>query len=107
MNTTENNKLIAKFLGVKKDDLGFYEFSKFGRMTVSGRFETEFFDTQLKFHSDWNWLMEAVEKIINLKDVYAQEKQKVFNSIVPNIETTYNACVEFIKWFNQQQLTNS
>ena len=52
---------------------------------------------------DWNALIEVVEKILNLKDTYAQERQKVFNSINPNIQTTYNACVEFINWYNQQK----
>ena len=60
----------------------------------------------LHFHSDWNWLMQVVEKI--LKDFYKLNPcpiylkmniEKALNEV--NIDATYNSCVEFIKWYNE------
>jgi hypothetical protein len=62
-NILENNRLIADFLGQKSDK---YEFPQFGYMNTKGDFITEFNDSQLKFHKDWNWLIEAAEKIKKL-----------------------------------------
>lgn len=86
---TENNKLIAEFM--------------------EGYEPEEYED----FHSDWNWLMEVVEKIESLDYRFAITE---FLSEVSNeklsikswkektkFENTYNACVEFIKWYNQQK----
>ena len=64
------------------------------------------FVRDLIFHSDWNWLMKVVEKIF--KDFYKLNPcpiylkiniEKALNEV--NIEAVYNACVEFIKWYNQ------
>ena len=91
-NTTENNKLIAEFMG---------------------GYETEEFED---YHSDWNWLMEVVDKIESMDFVLNIRQGHV--SIVNNsgktpfytgsdivekskIESVYNTCVEFIKWYNK------
>ena len=104
METTENNKLIAEFLGIKYiyDDKFDNAHDELIRLIV----EQGYMLSELKYDSDWNWLMSVVEKIVNLKDTYAQERQKVFNSISPNLLTTYNACIEFIKWYNLNKLNN-
>lgn len=52
------------------------------------------------FSTDWNYLIPIVFKIIDLKNVYGIEKQKILNSINPDINITYNAVIEFIKWYN-------
>ena len=61
---TENNKLIAEFLGAEKvhtqtitDSKGY---SLEWAYKIDGKIIT--FE-ELKFHSDWNWLMEAVRFI--------------------------------------------
>jgi len=36
---------------------------KFGNKIIKGAIWAERFEKELKFHSDWNWLMEAVEFI--------------------------------------------
>jgi len=102
MNITENNKIIAEFMEMTqgKPDETRWRNDWFEKLSVNGNtFESGRRHTHLHFHSDWNWLMEVVDKIINLKEVYAEERQKVYKSISPNIETTYNACIEFIKWY--------
>jgi len=121
MNTIENNKLIAEFMGFSKGHLNKSE----------TRWKDDWFTqankiwgnriTLIHFHSDWNWLMEVVEKIESLGykvnifgntdlnktcDHYTSiyiPNQKVFGvRKLSKIESTYNACVEFIKWYNQQ-----
>jgi hypothetical protein len=116
--TTENNKLIAEFIGLtyrtKKDYQGWYKDSSFTDRICS-------FDG-LKFHTDWNWLMQVVEKIekeheFNTKLWYNRtrkdyqmqlfytdfEKDIIVNS-KSKIEAVYNACIEFIKWYNENKI---
>ena len=123
MKTIENNKLIAEFLGETKQP---FEFSQFGYINSLGEWKDTFFDNQLKFHSDWNWLMEVVEKIENLQDennhvMYNVQIEQSFTEIIDNhtseiviydidadskIEAVYNTVIEFIKWYNEQNKTN-
>ena len=117
----ENNKIIAEFLKLEKDNLGNYFIKDWG-------FETT---ENFKFDTDWNWLMTVLEKIKNIpnKEVYGMLKyefdvildvphaqivqsyklyfgdktDKYFDVIKYEgtfIENTFNACVEFIKFYN-------
>ena len=113
-NILESNELITKFIGVEllKDLLagnkGFINID----IDIYG---------QCKFHSDWNWLMKVVEKIESIEDcVYQvdilQEGCKILKrccllidkrvgkleSDTTKIKSVYLACVEFIKWYNEQ-----
>ena len=88
----------------------------------------------LIFHSDWNWLMQVVEKIENLPSRtlqgthYSGNEVKIYKAINTNthyceinlvkesgyrivsiqfnkeskIKSVYDACLEFIKWYNEQ-----
>ena len=112
MNTTENNKLIAEFMGyVLNDNTG---------VTVYYNDKTcEVLDPdKLKFHSDWNWLMEVVEKIENLgfEVVIGRiscnvneilNRENPITSIVcgnpsKKLEVVYSSICQFIQWHNQQ-----
>lgn len=78
--TTENNAIIAEFMGYKKElfyqlkqgdnweqkDYGFYDLPFNGGVSLAGIEKTWFPQTELKFHSDWNWLMPVVAKIQEL-----------------------------------------
>lgn len=99
MTTTEKNAVIAKWMGVQY-------------LHSTTRIET------LKYHSDWNWLIDCVSKIENLdngfyfvkihtggcfihpindtKDYKAKQYGKV------PIEYVYNAVFQFIQWHNSQ-----
>lgn len=127
--TTENNKIIAEFMGaelnvnfVPKNDVWYFN------ELIDGHRIHE----RLLFHSDWNWLMEVVEKIESLEDTerfeitnsgvnithyQTKEVKFIYNGYHTNngmylmtekavetkIEAVYGACVEFIKWYNEQK----
>lgn len=142
-NTIENNKLIAEFMGnfdgwdYKLFDTGTWEFQTpdFLMATISFKSikPTEFFTTtifksyEVKFHLDWNWLMEVVDKIdfkttMKNDDYFQVTIGKHQTSIIrknkisipylneqivgegeSKIEATYNACISFIKWYNKNK----
>ena len=112
MNTTENNKLLAEFIGYN------VETDLYGGIPVKGMKTITVRTDSLKFHSDWNWLMEVVDKIENLDFIFSihHEVVNIFNGETKEngiysetfqgstkLITTYNACVEFIKWYNGQK----
>lgn len=113
---TENNKLIALFMGMVKhhEDSLYLTFKKKGDnqnylANING----------LQYHSDWNWLMEAVEKInvlgyevligriscqINpISDRENPISAMVCGDISKKIEITFDAVIQFIKWYNEQK----
>jgi hypothetical protein len=118
MNTTENNKIIAEFMGFYFDRFHNDGIIEPPINTMFFKHSATFSLEELKFNSDWNWIMEVVEKIKPL--VYAFDICKsgtiIFqfkeNNTLPSIafnnrnmsqiETVYNSCIEFIKWHNEQ-----
>jgi hypothetical protein len=96
---TENNRLIAEFMGVKQH--------RFDGLTKIEKI--------LKYDFDWNWLMEVVQRITDLNNVVeihdnhvrvvSNERNNALIDVVEGsmLEATYNACVEFIKWYNQNK----
>ncbi len=107
-----NNKIIAEFMGFKLQDNPNERF--FNRWLINsnaygGRYNFE----EFYFDVDWNWLMEVVEKIESIgftfetKKNWARITRKGENIILrweedkTKIEAVYNACVEFIKWYNE------
>jgi len=129
MKTTENNKIIAEFMGLKpKCELdGVYSFSDLPFFSIRENDidkVVEGIAKYAKYHSNWNWLMEVVEKIkqvkplteINISLVGTKIKSFDFEdgagfSFFPKVNTqektmlivTYNAVLEFIKWYNEQK----
>ena len=147
--TIENNKIIAEFMECEKSTsvgskvliIGESDFSgQIGQYTgiaqenstgvyLSKDGSTRWFDLdEIKnidfkdvknYHSDWNWLMEVVEKIeeteiennILMLESIGNEAKFIYddgcrflNSNIgeTKIEAVYNACLEFIKWYNEQ-----
>lgn len=102
MNTTENNKIIAEFM--EWDILNDMTYSK----VTKGKWVAL---DKLKFNSNWNWLMEVVEKIRFKTDCTPfnfEDWQSLITAIEIcllnlNIKDTFNACTEFIKWYNKQK----
>lgn len=73
---------------------------------------------ELKYHSDWNWLMDCVSKIESLGFIFSikeqssairDKKTREYLQIRLNgedsskIESVYNNCFQFIQWYNQQK----
>ena len=113
MNITENNKLLAEFLGWNKGE-GYtkeYEFYEAWGETVD-----QVTLKEMKFDTDWNWLMEVVGKIESLEHCqititknwcrieHAKHNSRIdsrdYSDDFTKILSVYNACVEFIKWHN-------
>ena len=103
---TENNKLIAEFMGWES-------FNQFSMIAPKSEEDCWAFE-DMKFHNDWNWLMEVVEKIEEMADWSLElltTDKKEYQMLIPlsntnvivetKIEAVYNACVEFIKWYNK------
>lgn len=115
MNTTENNILLAEFMGwLTKDHNGVIKQDP----------------TNDLFHKDWNWLMMVVENIETLEifgrnpeffimyDKRDEFKGWYWNIEVPKkfkkdclrreltkIEAVYNACLAFVKWHAKEVKT--
>ncbi|MBC7845527.1 MAG: hypothetical protein H7Y10_03445 [Flavobacterium sp.] len=109
---TENNKIIGDFMQWKTPSI-----IVDGSTTFPNGWE---YNDKLKYHSDWNWLMEVVEKIESFNydfkilggywvvvcdcDPNRNESEEILESFgETKINTVYNACVEFINWHNKQK----
>ena len=112
-NIIENNKIIAEFLEWEFDDLSETFETPFLKLVEPQAFGDEQFscklqDFELEFHSDWNWLMKVVEKCLVGEAEYNEDEAKkaiheIYESLCNiNITSVYNACVKFIKWYNEQ-----
>jgi hypothetical protein len=98
MTTTEKNELIAKFLGYTQPHPGFYNSTywfKEGKEPL----------VLLSFDRDWNWLMQVVKKIDEVCGIDLHEWDEHINNALcsKSLHTTYNACVEFVQWYNQNK----
>lgn len=107
----DNNKLIVEFLNWEK--VGTYTYKSKSITEEEPDFDNRDIKTidtfsilwgEMKFNSDWNWLIEVVEKIksiVSLMEIpYTNEL--IAGLITVNKEAVYNACVEFIKWYNEE-----
>jgi|LakMenE18May11ns_1017448.scaffolds.fasta_scaffold9792514_3 hypothetical protein len=127
---TENNKIIAEFMGLELEETlsgkFVYARNEFNNPNKENDCQTNFYEAnELCFHSDWNWLMEVVDKIESLGYISNQDSRICEGSLKPiyyfrifikhykgqnvgyskantGIEAVYNACVEFIKWYNDE-----
>ena len=105
---TENNKIIAEFMGLSYCEK--YQFEGWYKNHEHNERICDF--DGLKYHSDWNWLMEVVEKIESLNHKNNEEHFQLVSFIhhwlrrkhkeLTKIQAVYSACLEFIKWYNEQ-----
>ena len=104
MNTTENNKLIAEFLQLDKNENGTFELPQYGTIRPNGDFKTEFIAENLQYHKDWNWLIEAIEKCREKQFFGSQSFFTTIDKRLLELDllATYSNVVEFIKMYNLQ-----
>jgi len=92
MNTQENNKMIAEFMG--------YEL--IGNTYSKNNGMDWFIEPQ--YHESWNWLMSVVEKIKNI--AVKNDNIEVFYEVanhIPDRHETYKSVVEFINEYNKNK----
>ena len=114
-NIIENNKLIAEFMGLfdkilstgnihSWSDAPFYYTTEDTKEKVIKNI-----CKYSKYDSDWNWLMKVVEKCLVGEAEYNEDEAKkaireIYESLCNiNISSVYNACVKFIKWYNENK----
>jgi hypothetical protein len=124
----ESNVLIATFMGYEKLDKN----SGLLNPEKCLKFKTSYVSiNQLKYHKDWNWLMKVLERICRLKigdgkeyveyayprtfgmlneetgQIMVRLNGSFLHEADTLIEATYQSVVEFIKWYNSTNNTNS
>ena len=102
------NQLLAEFMGGVLDSPQ----SKYYYFPEKGRYETE-----LKYHSSWDWLMSVVEKIeslgfdVKIKGIACSinrlcEDETIIQFVLGDrarkIELVWSVVLDFIKWYNEQ-----
>ena len=90
MNTLENNKLIAEFMGLVVSNREDYHSSLHTNV-----------DADLKYHTSWDWLMPVVDEIDHLQFEEVVEIETGLK--MRSLSATYNAVVEFIKQQNKNK----
>lgn len=119
MNTTENNKLIAEFMGeeisIPKYSGGEEDWS----IIMNG---DKIIQTNVRYNSSWEWLMPVFEKIGSLTNQhgfnftwsvgkytciesnnYSVIEKKFFANSDTPIISAYNCALKFIKWYNENK----
>ena len=110
--STENNKLIAEFMGLETPDGCYFE-----HLTKKGNTKLTHY-ILLKYHISWDWLMPVVEQIESLGIVSFEKNLQeegdyqclftkgddilICHYADTSIEATYNAVVQFIKEYSKQ-----
>lgn len=120
---TEQNALIAEFMGIEPRQINATSYGwndgPFFACSYPTKAEVmQAVSKYAKYHESWDWLMPVVEKIesilpddsiisIQYKDCIIPINEAEFDIIEKNaeskIEATFNAVVEFIEWYNQEQ----
>jgi hypothetical protein len=97
MNTQENNKLIAEFMGVVFHDDENQYYNADGLHIGN----------TLHYHTSWDWLMLILGKIEDLNYELPEDSNLIgditHGLVSIDIEMTFEAVVEFIKWYNQNK----
>lgn len=113
-NIIEHSRILAKFMGGEnyakgRPDMWCFEQNPLGNKWLH--------DRELNYHTDWNRLMQVVQKIESLgfEFIIAESRANIapvsdksvdqfiiIDIIGTKIEAVYNACVEFVKWYNSQ-----
>jgi hypothetical protein len=94
----ERNEQIALMLGMKIEGTYITNWKEFNSLLHS-------IEDTLKFHSDWNWLMEAIQflqKHFESKDRYWTTIERY--PLYSNIEDVFVVVSDFAKLYNNKEL---
>lgn len=103
----KDNKLIAEFMGLEKGDT--MTVVNGGNMHKAWQ-EQSFVKSgvmysvsSLPYKHSWDWLMPVVSKCYEYSEVYNKYRTQICASLsgVIDIDDTYKAVVDFIKWYNE------
>ena len=92
MNTQENNKLIAEFMGIATNECGVYQ-------TKRGPYHLE----NLSYHISWDWLMPVVKKCFQTGDDTYEWDNIMDTLFTCDIDIVYAQVVEFINEYNKNK----
>lgn len=111
----EGNKLIAEFMGLKKQGFGANEhFTDNGNRIVAT-------SNGLQYHTSWDWIMPVVEKInldrrveevsvsMGKTRIWFKHEFYIQYPVNPHYNTItqcFLTVVEFIKWYNENKTNN-
>lgn len=117
----ENNKIIAEFLGANpfkefvNKEIYSYEMYGIIESIVEDEHSKQFYlPEEMLFDTDWNWLMEVVEKIESLGFAFNIDRTKCYvlsndfcnaQQGLTKFEAVYKVGLETIKWYNEQNST--
>jgi len=115
----EGNILIAEFMGFERNEEPSSDSRAFARLKhwyiePFGYFD----DPDLMYDTSWDWIMPAVGMVINSTALpytfgeplaqFEQHKKNILYGLVDiKITPVYTAMIDFIKWHNENQVTNS
>ena len=101
----ESNKLIAEFMNIPliTSEEFVNELKEQRKNGIQYSINKSILE-DLTYHSDWNSLMEVIEKIVDIC-LHLDSMEMYYNitDSIPSIDTTYNACIEFIEWYNENK----
>jgi hypothetical protein len=90
----EGNTLITEFVEYPGDGKGMY-FDNLNQLV---------FPEDLPYHRDWNWLMTAIKKILNIvSELDDMERFWQITDQIPDIREVYRQVIYFIKWYNTKE----
>jgi hypothetical protein len=98
----EYNKRCAEFLGVDVDySTEVYKDSKSPlRHYINNKPKSE----PLLFHSDWNWIMKMIEKILDIAlEIDSMEMYYNITDAIPDINATTLSINQFLIWYERNK----
>lgn len=114
MKNLESNELIVDFMGIRPvmyspDSYGWSDQPYYSIHENTPEKVMRGIISYVKYDSDWNWLMEVVEKCLSSPEIgESRDWDHHYASIHDGVwglskENTYTAVVEFIKWYNKNK----
>ena len=109
-NEQEFNRLCAEFLGMKdyhlinenfEEGYAWYYPDKNGYSDIDKNPASGYYRLP-KFHSDWNWIMEVVEKISNIPDGVGYVFIRDLDGIMHKKQVVVEAIWQFLNWYNEK-----